>query len=126
MILAFWCVLAAAILPYLTVSLAKSQRGYNNRAPREWAQHLEGWRKRAYAAHQNGFEVFPFFAASVLIAFAAGAPHDAINTLALFFIPVRIAYVACYVANLHALRSLFWLLGFALCIVLACAPVLYG
>ncbi len=33
---AFWCVLAAIILPVATVGIAKWTRRYDNLAPRDW------------------------------------------------------------------------------------------
>ena len=59
---ALWCVLAAMFLPYLWVGFAKSG-GFDNAAPRETLEHLEGWRKRADWAQKNAFEAFPPFAA---------------------------------------------------------------
>ena len=63
---AYWCVLVAALLPYATVALAKYDRRYNNRSPRDWEAGLEGRARRAVFAHQNHFEAFPPFAAGAL------------------------------------------------------------
>lgn len=109
---AYWCVLAAALLPYFTVVLSKARPGFDNRAPRPWLEQLDGWRKRAYWAHQNGFEAFPAFAAAVVIAHLAQAPQGRIDVLALVFVAARIAYVAAYVADAAHLRSLVWSVGF--------------
>jgi len=42
--------IAAAILPYLTIALAKSAGGIDNRAPRPGLERLSGWRHRALGA----------------------------------------------------------------------------
>ena len=118
MTLAYWCILAAALLPYITIGMAKYQPGYNNRAPREWETRLEGWQKRAVHAHQNHFEAFAPFAAGVIVAHLAGAPQGAINLIAVLFIVARIAYTAAYLANRPALRSLIWTAGLACVIAL--------
>ena len=109
---AYWCVLVAALLPYFTVVLAKAQPGFDNHAPRPWLERQQGWRRRAFWAHQNGFEAFPAFAAAVIIAHLAHAPQGRIDLLALVFIAARVAYVAAYVADAAALRSLVWSIGF--------------
>ena len=112
MTIAFWCILVAALLPYVSVALAKFS-GFNNRSPREWEERLEGWRKRAVHAHQNHFEAFAPFAAGVIVAHLAKAPQGVIDALALVFIAARIAYTGAYLADRPILRSLVWFAGFA-------------
>lgn len=107
---AYWCVLVAALMPYLLVSYAKSS-SRNNYNPRDSAQKLEGAKRRAYAAHQNSLEVFPFFAAAVIVSAQLGGSISTINWLAGLFIVTRIAYAACYLANIAMLRSLVWAVG---------------
>ncbi len=120
---ALWTILFAGILPYITVVIAKrSGSGYNNRRPREWAARLDGFRHRAYAAHQNHFEFFPFFAVAVLIADMETGASRSVLWLALGIIGVRIAYTLAYLYDRHMLRSLAWglaLLGVAGLFVLA-------
>ena len=43
-------------------------------------------KRRAYAAHQNALETFPFFAVSVVIALTMGAPVYTVNVLAVLYI----------------------------------------
>ena len=105
---ALWCVLAAAVLPFLCTSLAKSQRSYNNAAPRDWLAQQTGWRGRAHAAQLNSFEAFPPFAAAVIIAHMLAGASVAANALALAFIGLRGLYIACYVGNYATARSLLW------------------
>lgn len=113
---AYWCVLAAALLPYLTVAFAKSRGDFDNAAPRAWLARLEGWRARAHWAHQNAFEAFPPFAAAVIIAHLAQAPQNRVDALALGFVAARLLYSAFYILDRPALRSLVWTAGFA-CVV---------
>ena len=113
---AYWCVLAAALLPLACAYLAKyqsfgkprSQGGYDNNAPREWMARQEGWKARANAAQANTFEALPFFFAAVIIAHQLGAPQARVDILALLFITLRIIYVAMYVAGLPKTRSAIW------------------
>jgi uncharacterized MAPEG superfamily protein len=72
MTIAFWCVLAAAMLPYVTIAIGKYDRKYDNRSPRDWEARLEGKQRRAVFAHYNHFEAFAPFAAAVIVAHLAG------------------------------------------------------
>ena len=122
MTLAYWCVLAAALMPFLFTGIAKFSGGrYNNYSPREFLEKQEGFRKRAHWAQLNSFEAFPMFAAAVIIAHLTGAEQDYINTLAIAFIGIRIVYGAMYLAKLAALRTLVWAAGLACVIALFAA-----
>ncbi len=113
MTIAYWCVLFAALMPYVLTGYAKaSARGYDNRAPRDWQSRLEGRSARAHWAHLNAFEAFPFFAAAVIIAHLAGAEQAVIDALALGFIGARLVYSVLYIAGIARLRSVVWALGF--------------
>lgn len=107
------CLLLAALLPYLSVAIAKSTRAYDNRDPRGWAARQSGFRERAYNAHLNAFEAFPFFATAVLAALYAGVEHSVIAQWSVLFIVARLAYLAAYVFDRPRSRSLAWLLGFS-------------
>lgn len=72
MSVAYWCVLFAAVLPYLTVGIAKARGRYDNANPRA-PDTYEGVALRAHSAHQNGIEALPFFAVAVLVASGASA-----------------------------------------------------
>jgi uncharacterized MAPEG superfamily protein len=110
MTFAYWMLLAAALLPYLTVVLAKSG-GFDNRAPRPGLESLTGWRRRADWAHRNHFEAFPAFVAAVVVAELAHAPQSRIDLLAGIFVLLRLVYTALYLADQAALRSIVWSLG---------------
>lgn len=119
MTLAYWCVLIAAILPYLMIVVAKAgATGFDNRRPRAWYEQAEGYRRRAVWAQQNSFEILPLFVAAVIIAHLAAASQAWIDALAIAFIASRVAYAVCYLADLHLARSLVWTLGFACCVAL--------
>ena len=78
MTLAYWCVLIALFLPYLSTAAAKFTGGdfgpRQNHDPRTFLAGLEGWRKRANNAQLNAFEVTPAFAIAVVIGHLAGVP----------------------------------------------------
>ena len=112
----YWCILAAAALPYLATLMAKAGAPYDNRNPREWLAGLSGWRARANAAQQNSFEAFAPFAAAVIVAHQLGADAARVDALAVTFVVARIAYLAAYVADRATLRSLAWFVGIA-CVV---------
>ncbi len=114
---AFWMILVAGVLPYVTTGLAKTG-GFDNRAPREWVGSLTGWRQRADWAHRNHFEAFPLFAAAVLVATLSHVPQSRIDGLAGAYIVFRLAYTAAYVADQATLRSAVWFGGVACVIAL--------
>ncbi len=119
MTVAYWCVLAAACVPYLFTVYAKANPDYmkdGNKNPRDYAAGLDGARKRAYAAQLNGFEAFPPFAAAVIIAHLAGAAQGTVNALALGFIAFRLVHGVLYITDQDKLRSLAWFGGIG-CVV---------
>jgi len=115
MTVAYWCILVAALLPYLWVSVAKATgERYDNRAPRQWQARQDNPRsQRANAAQLNAFEAFAPFAASVLMAQAAGVDPERITTLAIAFVVLRVLHGVFYVAGVPLLRSAAWGGGFA-------------
>jgi uncharacterized MAPEG superfamily protein len=121
--IALWCVLIAALLPYLCIQIARfSGPKRDNRTPRAWAASLTGLAQRANGAQHNHFEVFPFFAVAVLVAILGGSPVDRVNWLAVGFIAARVLYPVCYLANWASVRSLVWTVGFVITITLFVQP----
>ena len=124
MIIAFWCVLIAGILPIVCTYLAKfgpapkapDAPRFDNREPRAWLAKQTGFRARANAAQANSFEAFPLFAAGVIIAVLQHIPVATIDLLAMVFIVARVVYIGLYVSNQASLRSLAWVVGFGCCI----------
>jgi len=117
MTIAFWCVLIAGFMPVGLALISKAgDRGFDNRNPRVWYQTLTGYRQRAAWAQANSFEIFPMFAAAVIIAHIAGAPQERMDLYAMVFIASRVAFAGFYLADRHLARSLAWTLG-VLCII---------
>jgi uncharacterized MAPEG superfamily protein len=110
-------ILVAILMPVLTTGIAKwGASGMDNNRPREWAESLSGWRRRADWAHRNHFEALPGFAAAVLVATVAHAPAGAANVLAGCWVIFRVGYTACYITDRASLRSLMWF-GAILCVI---------
>lgn len=98
----------------LVVLASRRQFGYlDNHHPREQQARLEGWGKRAQAAHDNSFETFAPFAAAVLVAHVGGGDPRWISIFALTFVASRIVYIALYLANLGRPRTAVWIVGAA-------------
>ncbi len=118
MAIAYWCILIAAVLPYVWAGVGKSAaRGYDNRDPRGWvAKQTHPRTQRGNAAHLNAFEAFAPFAAAVLMAQTAGVDPGRIATLAVVFIVFRLLHGMFYLADKHLLRSLSWTGGIG-CVV---------
>jgi len=114
---AYWYLFATFLLPYVFTVLAKiAHPEFSNRSPRDFLDNLEGWRKRAHWVQLNSFEVFPPFAAAVIIAHQVHAPQKNIEILALTFFICRVLYGFFYVIDKSSLRSLAWL-GSLICII---------
>jgi uncharacterized MAPEG superfamily protein len=111
--------LLAGILPIVCAGVAKAGfRQYDNRDPRAWLARQTGFRARANAAQANSFEAFPFFAAGVLAAIAAGVDGARLAPLCIAFVLIRIAYIGCYLADRATLRSLVWVTGYGIVVAL--------
>ena len=119
--MAYWAVLVAALLPIVCAGIAKwgtfgkSRRegGFDNHEPRAWLSRQSGWRLRANGAQSNSFEALPFFIGAVLIAHQSGALQSRLDLLAWAFVLLRVAYIALYVSDRAAARSLVWVSALA-------------
>ncbi|HWI80544.1 MAPEG family protein [Ramlibacter sp.] len=117
---AYWCVLLAALLPYVCAMLAKSggfrrprsQGGYDNNDPRGWLARQTDWHARANGAQANSFEALPLFIGAVIIAHQLGAAQTTLDILAVLFVTLRVIYIAMYVAGLPTVRSAVWGVAF--------------
>lgn len=112
MTIAYWCILGAGILPYIWVASAKAAPQFDNKAPREFLERVEGWRKRAAWAQLNAFEALPLFIAAVIIAHLAQVAQLRIDALAIAFVVFRVAHGVFYIADWATARSLAWVAGF--------------
>ncbi|MDQ0315203.1 MAPEG family protein [Amorphus orientalis] len=123
MSIAMWCLVIASLMPFAAVYPAKADPELDNRDPR--ARHAEqsGFRRRAYAAHQNCWEAFLLFGVAVIVAEMNGGPQPAINALAIVFIVVRIAYVLSYLKGMNLIRSGLWSAGWLLAMAIFLSPV---
>ncbi|MCJ8315422.1 MAG: MAPEG family protein, partial [Pseudomonadales bacterium] len=85
MTIAYWCVLAAAIIPYIWAITAKASKpGFNNNKPRIFLNELKGWGQRANWAQANSFEAFPAFAAAIIIgSVVSNVEQNTLDALAL-------------------------------------------
>jgi uncharacterized MAPEG superfamily protein len=126
MTIAYVCILVSCLLPILCAALAKAKGfgkprragGFDNNNPRDWLSKLQGWQARANAAQQNSFETLPIFIAGVLIAQQVHAPQVRIDSIAILFVSARLGYIAAYIADMAALRSVLWAIGLCACIAL--------
>ena len=130
MSIAHYCLLVACALPIVCAGIAKggtfstppSKGGYDNREPRAWLARQTGRRARANAAQANSFEALPLYIAGVFAALYRQADPSWINALCAAFIALRVAYIALYVGDRAAARSVVWVLAFACAAALFFAP----
>ena len=106
---AYWYLFILIFLPYCFTILAKIKPGFDNSKPREFLESLEGWRKRSHWVQLNSYEIFPPFAASLIIAHQLKAPQNKVDMIALSFLMFRILYGFFYLFNKSILRTLAWL-----------------
>jgi uncharacterized MAPEG superfamily protein len=99
------------------------QGGFDNHHPRDQAARLEGWAKRASAAHLNGHETFSPFAIAVVVALVGHANEHTVTLLTVTYVVLRIAYIAVYLADLAAVRSLVWTAGLGITFALFLLPL---
>ena len=128
MTVAEWCIFASVLLYLLTIAPIKwiGFRRFDNSKPRDPGFYDEPLRARAWGAHQNGIETFPFFAVAVLLAEFRGSPQNLVNELAVLFLIVRIAYVFTYLGDRPTLRSILWSIGFAINVAIFFLPAIKG
>jgi len=112
----FFCVFLAFLLNMVSkgpvaLAMTRQNKGYDNKHPRDQQAELMGWGRRALAAHLNGFEAFPAFAAAVLVAFLADADPVWSARLAVTFVVARVLYLPLYISNLDLFRSTVWGIG---------------
>lgn len=121
--LAYWCILIAALMPLGLVAYAKSSSRDNN-TPRDAAERLAGPQRRAYAAHQNAYENFPFFAVAVVAAMQFGGNVTTLNVLAVLFIVFRALHAWLYITDVATARSGAYLGGLLCTIAIFVLPAL--
>jgi uncharacterized MAPEG superfamily protein len=120
----FYCLFAAMLLLYLSkvpLAIAMSKegnKGYDNRHPRDQQSRLTGWGERALAAHLNGFEITPVFAAAVITAHLFQANPWWSSVWAAVFVLSRVIYIVAYLRDINLLRSAVWMIGLASCVAL--------
>jgi len=124
--IADYCIFAYLVLVLLTIAPVKwlGIRSFDNAKPRDPSFYEDPLRARAWGAHQNGIEAFPFFAVAVLLAEFRDAPQNLVNELALLFVIVRLAYVLTYIGNRPTLRSILWVIGFGINVAIFFLPLL--
>ncbi len=123
MTLAFWCVLVAALLPYVPFGLASGK--LDMRTPRSRAGDLEGLAQRAYGSHLNSFEAFPPFAAAVIVSHIVEGANSTVGWLALLFVVVRLAHMAFYLADRQPPRSAMFFVGMVVTIAIFVHPAFH-
>ena len=121
------CVFVAFLLNLVSkgpvaAAMARQDRGYDNKNPRDQQAELVGWGRRALAAHLNGFEAFPPFAIAVVLAIFSGSDSVWTARLAVLFVIARALYLPLYVLDLDLLRSAVWTVGLASTIGLFLLP----
>lgn len=127
MTLAYWCIFVLMFVPIICAGYGKVKGGFtraDNSDSRAFFDKVEGISARANASQLNSFEVFPVFAAAVIIAhITGGAAQSTIDILSVLFVISRVVYCVCYIADWARVRSLIWTAGFICVLALFIAAV---
>ncbi|MBV8680533.1 MAG: MAPEG family protein [Aquitalea sp.] len=115
---ALWSILLVSLLPLLWALLSKVGTAYDNHQPRVGLAAATGWRLRAYWAQQNAWEAFPSYAAAMLLAWMMKVPLFRLDLLAVVYLVLRLGHGLCYIADQASLRSLCWMGGYAMVVLL--------
>jgi uncharacterized MAPEG superfamily protein len=107
----------------LSMAMARQPEGYDNASPRDQQAKLTGWGRRAAAAHANGFESFPAFAAGVLATQVTGASPKWAAIFSVTYVVARLLYTFAYLGNIAPLRSIIWTTGFVATLALMILPI---
>ncbi len=120
MTLAYWCVFIMLFVPISCAAYGKVKGGFtpaDNHNTRGFFDKATGVSARANAAQLNGYEIFPMFAAAVIIAhLTGGAEQLTINILSVIFVISRIAFSVYYIIDKATARSIAWTIGF-ICVI---------
>lgn len=106
---------------YTFLAVASTEKaGIDNANPRETQRAVSGTLKgRLLATHHNQAESFPYFAAAVLAANAAGldeAAQATVAALSWMHVSLRVGYWLCYAADLPHLRTSMFVPAFQCCV----------
>ncbi|MCR9103712.1 MAG: MAPEG family protein [Gammaproteobacteria bacterium] len=117
------CLLVLCILPIACAWIAgyfrhKQFGAVDNKEPRVQSAQLTGAGARAVAAQANCWEALALFSAALLALVIAGVALESIASLAIAFTLLRLVYIALYIADRDALRSLVFIGGFGICMYL--------
>ncbi|PID66981.1 MAG: hypothetical protein CR975_00320 [Gammaproteobacteria bacterium] len=120
MTLAYWCIFIVMFFPIACAAYGKVKGGFtpaDNHNTRGFFANATGVAARANAAQLNGYEIFPVFAAAVIIAHLTGqASQMTINLLAAIFVISRAAFCFYYIIDKATARSIAWIIGF-ICVI---------
>jgi len=111
MTIPFWCLFAAAALPYVWFSFAAPLRsaqfgqGLDTHTPRAQDPKLLGRAARLQGVHLNGLEALTYFAPAVIVAHLAHANVTWSARLSVAFIAIRLIHAFMYITDRPALRT---------------------
>ena len=120
MTIAIWCMLIAATLPYVAFGFVK---GLDPIQPRYHVGNLARESIRAYGAHLNGLETFPWFASAVIVAHMVGGPSRMADVLAALYVLIRIGHMAAYISGRQPLRTAAFGLGQIVTLAIFVSPL---
>ena len=120
MTFAYFSILLFALFNLFCAAAAKkaaNMHAAENHNPREILARATGKAARLNAAQQNGYEMLPLYAATIITAHATGeAAQGTINFWATLFLLSRAAYIWAYAQDKATARSAIWGVGM-ICVI---------
>jgi uncharacterized MAPEG superfamily protein len=98
--------------------MTRMDGGYDNNNPRTQQALLRGIGARAMAAHYNCLEGLPFFGLGVLAALQRTVGIHSVVALCVMFLIARIVFILSYLHDHPTLRSLAFMAGGGICLIL--------
>ena len=120
MTIAIWCILVAGVLPYVAFSFV---RRADVDEPRAHVADLDPRSVRALGAEMNAFEVFPFFAAAVIVAQVVAGARTFTDVAAVVYVLVRIGHLAAYLGRNQPARTAAFALGQVVAVAIFVSPL---
>ena len=115
-----WAGFVTYLPMFLRLTMYPKGNSYNNENPRAQLSKLlstDSSFSRMHAAHLNGLEQFPFFAAAILSGVHAGISAKRLSKIATLWLILRFAYIPMYLVQnkrTSGLRSLIFFWAFCL------------
>ncbi len=112
----FWCLFAAALIPYFLAPVSgyfrvKQFGSIDNKNPRKQQAESTGAGALAVAAQKNAWEALAVFGAAVIVNHLANADADSAAAFSMVFVVSRVLHPIFYITEIDKARSFVFVVG---------------